>query len=704
MEINTTGEHVKADPVAWDLIQSLEEKQTELGLGEAQLYYDFPIFKDLDGVVVIAKVLLVSLRHGLIAIGTSDVTSRQENVLGELQEVNDHLDQVFSLLYSRLVRSKELRRTRAELKFPADAVLFAPLLESHLSDLPFETRVLFTYKQLEDFLQGLRDDPIPSSLFDQLIATIEGANGLIRPTRARDVSTLDTHSKGYVANKLESEIATFDQRQKHGHMSILDGLQRIRGLAGSGKTVVLAMKAALTHLRHPDADVLYTFYTRSLYQYVRRLITRFYRQFDDRDPDWTRLKVMHAWGGYGAEGVYFSACMAHGVDPISFSQASKMSRGNEFDFVCTELLENADIEAMYDYVIVDEGQDFPGSFLRLCATLVENNRVVYAYDDLQTIWQATVPTPAEIFGRDEQGRPLVQLSDDVVLYKCYRNPREVLVCAHALGFGIYGSRIVQMLENPEYWEDLGYEVIGGEFVEGSHIVIERPAGNSLMTISEAYQPDEIVQATIYDSFADEIQGIAQAIKSDMGDGLRPEDILVVVVDDRHAKRYLNSLAEVLSSLGIRCNNVHADPYGIRDFHKEGHVTLSTVHKAKGNEALMVYVVGVDALFASYASVRERNMLFTAMTRAKAWVRLSGIGDGAAICKEETSVSLQNSPYLRFTYPSEEELKIMRRDLAEKAVRKLKVERMLDKVLEEMSVEEVKRFIEQRSIKKGKRGN
>ena len=52
-------------------------------------------------------------------------------------------------------------------------------------------------------------------------------------------------------------------------------------------------------------------------------------------------------------------------------------------------------------------------------------------------------------GADENGDPAITLDEDVVLHKCYRNPLEVLVCAHALGFGIYGKKIVQMLENEE---------------------------------------------------------------------------------------------------------------------------------------------------------------------------------------------------------------------------------------------------------------
>ena len=98
------------------------------------------------------------------------------------------------------------------------------------------------------------------------------------------------------------------------------------GLSGSvdwpdqEKTVVLAMKAALTHLRHPKASIAFTFHTKSLYQHVRRLITRFYRQYNDQDPDWDRLHVLHAWGGRSTPGIYYNACLAAGVSPMTFGR------------------------------------------------------------------------------------------------------------------------------------------------------------------------------------------------------------------------------------------------------------------------------------------------------------------------------------------------------------------------------------------------
>ena len=391
--------------------------------------------------------------------------------------------------------------------------------------------------------------------------------------------------------------------------------------------------------------------------------------------------------------------MSLGVDPLTYSNAKRLSRMDPFDYVCNTLLQSGQVRNLYDYIFVDEGQDFPASFIRLCSQLAKKERVVWAYDDLQTIFQAHAPTPDEVFGIDKTGKPLVELNLDTVLHKCYRNPREVLVAAHALGFGIYG-KIVQMLENKKHWEDIGYSILEGAFAEGEKIVIQRPEEFSLTTISDACSPQTIVEATVYDSFDAEILDVASRIQADIKDGLRPDDVLVIVVDDRSASNYLQRLSKALADKGIKSNNVHSDSFGLRDFYKEHQVTLSTVHKAKGNEAYAVYVVGVDALFSSTAGVRERNMLFTGMTRAKGWVHVSGLGEWAEACKKEIIAALENFPNLVFSYPSEEELKVMKRDLTEKGERKLKMERLLETVMEEMGPEEIAKFVEYRSIEKG----
>jgi len=162
--------------------------------------------------------------------------------------------------------------------------------------------------------------------------------------------------------------------------------------------------------------------------------------------------------------------------------------------------------------------------------------------------------------------------------------------------------------------------------------------------------------------------------------LRADDIVVAVVDDRHARKYLNLLASQLSQHQIACNNIH-EAYGVPDFQIEGRITLTTVHKAKGNEGFAVHVVGADAVF-QYPSKSNRNRLFTAMTRAKGWLRLTGVGAAAKQLVREIESAKRNSPCLRFKYPSASDLETMKRDLGRDAALTLEQERLLDEIPEE----------------------
>ncbi len=699
MEINFDENRLPTNSVVHELVTYLKKNQSHLQLGEAQLYYDFPILKDVEDQVIIAKFLLLSPKHGILLINPLDIASTA-SATQELQQADADLEHLFSLVYSRLIRNKTLRKSKTELAFPINNLIFAPNLAEKPSIFP-DAKIAFSDSQLHSRLTECQSVEVSNDTYNELLATIDGAKGIIRP-KPRNVENLDPLSKGVLANQIESEIASFDRQQKQGAIPVLEGLQRIRGLAGSGKTVVLAMKAALTHLRDPEATILYTFYTKSLYQHIQRLITRFYRQFDDKDPDWSRVKILHGWGGYRGEGVYFNACKMHHIDPVNLNVARLHNNRNPFDYACQQLLSSTKIGPMYDYIFIDEGQDFPASFIQLCLQLAEKHRVVFAYDDLQTIFQVSAPEIKDIVGTDENGNLRVPLTQDVVLYKCYRNPREILVVAHAVGFGIYGQHCVQMLENKAQWMDIGYQVDQGDFVEGSLTVIKRPEDNSLTTISRNQEPGEIVQAYSYSygNWEKEIATTVQQIEYNLKEGLRPEDILVIVIDDQNAGMYFQRLTEELEKINIESNNIYADSYGIRDFHKEGHVTLSSVHKAKGNEAFMVYVLGIGALSSTYVGVRQRNMLFTAMTRAKGWVRVSGTGGVAEVLKGEIDQAMQNFPFLKFNYPSQEKLKIIKRDLAEKDLRKQRAEHKLAEVLEEFTPEEIARFSQQWSIQKG----
>ena len=98
--------------------------------------------------------------------------------------------------------------------------------------------------------------------------------GTIKPTVKRS-NISHAGSRGAIIQQIEKAIANLDQWQKRAAIETPDGPQRIRGLAGSGKTIVLALKAAYLHTAFPDWDIVVTFNTRALYQQFRDLVRRF---------------------------------------------------------------------------------------------------------------------------------------------------------------------------------------------------------------------------------------------------------------------------------------------------------------------------------------------------------------------------------------------------------------------------------------------
>ena len=61
------------------------------------------------------------------------------------------------------------------------------------------------------------------------------------------------------------------------------------------------------------------------------------------------------------------------------------------------------------------------------------------------------------------------------------------------------------------------------------------------------------------------------------------------------------------------------------FWHPGAIALSAIHRAKGQEAEQVYLVGLDHI-AQKDNICLRHQLFTAITRTRAWINISGIGN------------------------------------------------------------------------------
>jgi superfamily I DNA and RNA helicase len=647
--------------------EELEKALSSIAGLTGECFFGYPLIATPEGKYFL-DATLVTRERGIILFDLVEGT--------EVGEYAARQDDLANKIEAKLKLHKELVEGRRLL--PAlHVVTFAPAIED-VGRIAREGYSIANAEGLAEVIARLSWEGASEELYRQTLSAIESLSSIRKSRSKREVARPD--SRGAKLKRLEDSIATLDHRQNRAVIETVDGVQRIRGLAGSGKTIVLALKAAYLHTQHPDWRIAVTFHTRSLKGQFKRLITNFCIEQSGEEPDWSRIRVVNAWGAPGGEerdGIYYEFCRASGQDFHDFRSASLLfgENGKAFDGACSTVLNAARLpQPLYDVILVDEAQDFVPSFLRLCYSMLrEPKRLVYAYDELQNLSGASLPSPEVIFGADEHGRPHVTHGNDsrrdVILQKCYRNSRPVLVTAHSLGFGIYRTPtksaetgLVQMFDQPAVWEEIGYRVREGELRKGFRVVLERTDETSPRFLEEHSGIDDLVHFQQFESEAEQNDWLIEQISRNLTeDELRHDDIIVIHPDSVSARARLGSIRKALFDRGIQNHLAGVDTDADVFFKTETpSVTFTGIFRAKGNEAGMVYIINAqdcDTTGMGLASLRNR--LFTAITRSKAWVRVVGHGRGMEKLLDEF-VSLKRHDFrLDFKYPTDEILSKLR---------------------------------------------
>ena len=614
---------------------------------EALIYYNFPFYRgETSDDLIQAHVLYVSKVYGIVAF-------RVITEIGNLNcQVRKQLDDLDSFLFSKINKIEELRKGRRDLKINITPVLV--VCDGNL--LKDEDLQIISLNEIKTCIEYNKTEELSSDNFKVLIATIEGTKRT-KQKKDRDVSD-EKQTKGKILSLIQQQETVFDLEQKRAALNIIDSPQRIRGLAGSGKTIILTMKAALYHLQNPDGLILYTYFTKALYGQIKYLIEKFYRDFsENQEPNWDKIKILHGWGGASLAGVYSEACSDNNISPMSLPEARRNNAKNPFDYACMSLIK-WDIKPKYDLTLIDEGQDFPIHFYRLCYALTKHRRIVWAYDDFQNIFDTKIQDEKETFGQKD-GKFLVDFSlsenqlQDIVLHKCYRNPKRALVTAFSLGLGIYNTKVLQRLEDNQHWNDLGFVVEEGDSSVGSKMVVSRPDENSPID-TDGYFGESTIVYNKYKNLEEECDSVAKdIIKQIRHEKLRPDDICVISLDEKNISSYVSLIERKLQKNDIKVFNLISAPNNNTYFSIENHVTLSTINKAKGNEVGMVYIIGMDAAFLenNIDYTVYRNKIFTAITRTKGWVVISGIGERFDLFQKEMHQLIRNNYKFIFTQPS-----------------------------------------------------
>lgn len=663
---------------------------------DGYLYIGYPIIGTVDGAYPIDGIW-ISPKIGLVIFNLIE----GKNYEGYQEMQDDCANKVEAKLkgYRQLVKKRKLC-------VDINVITYAPALPSG-SEVDSDYPLCINEEELQYEISVLKWDN--SEYYEKLVSVLQAISTIRKGKKRRETS--NPESRGAKLRYLEDSIANLDNQQSRAVIETVDGVQRIRGLAGSGKTIILALKAAYLHAQHPEWKIAVTFNTRSLKGQFRQLINTFYIEQTSEEPDWENLNIVHAWGAPGGgerDGMYYMFCSANNVEYYDFIRArQKFGANDPFGGVCNKALSDAQsFFPQYDVILVDEAQDFSPEFLRLCyEMLYDPKRLVYAYDELQNLRSQSLPSPEEIFGLSENGIPKVRFKpfeegepqQDIILEKCYRNSRPALVTAHALGFGIYRqsliqgeSGLVQMFEQNSLWHDIGYEVEEGVLEDGERVILKRTKTSSPMFLENHSEIDDLITFKSFNTQEEQDNWVAMEIKKNIQeDELRPDDVIVINPDPLTTKQMVAPIRSLLFQQGIQSHTAGVDTTPDVFFvENNDSVVFTGIYRAKGNEAAMVYIINSQVCFeSSFDLAKLRNQLFTAITRSKAWVRVLGVGrEMEGLIAEYEKVKNHNFT-LDFVYPTKSQrnhMNIVNRDMSDAEKRKIRESKVnVDSLIKEL---------------------
>jgi superfamily I DNA and RNA helicase len=629
-------------------------------VNEGTIYLAYPVFATADERVEV-DALLVSRQHGLVAF----LLAKDLPGPDTWSKFIDDQDKLYGVLVGYLRRHQGLRLGRQLALEPSTATIFPSRVSPPTDAEGF-------YGDLQEVAQFIRTLPAIDPNTERNLQAALQRVATIKPAKKR-VGAETTGSKGYKLKEIERGIANLDRWQKAAAIESPEGPQRIRGLAGSGKTVVLALKAAYWHAQHPDWNIAITFHTRALYRQVADLITRFTFEHSNDQPDYEHLRIVHSWGSARRHGVYSLIAQQLGETPRDWAYArAKYGMDDAFQGVCAELLAVARVRSVtpiFDAVLIDEAQDLPPEFFQLVYMFTRDpKRIVWGYDELQKLSDDAMPDTDELFGTGSSGESLVSIRNtpnsprrDIVLPVCYRNTPWALATAHALGIGVYRSDgLVQHPNDPNLWSDIGYNVIHGDLAFGENVTLARRDDSSPEYFEKLLSPEDAVAVHTFSNELEHDAWVAEQISVNLSqDELEYDDILIVLPDVYRAKSRAPRLMQELRARGIPSHLVGVNSNADEIFRPES-IAIAHIFRAKGNEAPMVYAIDAHYAESQFNLITRRNKLFTAITRSRAWVRITGWGDRMPVIENEIRDVFSRNFRLEFNIPTQSDLRALRR--------------------------------------------
>lgn len=628
------------------------------------LYFFYPTFGNA-GEIKKADAVLVSMEFGVVVFDLSVSDKNEKRTFDWMKEIEGRQDDMYRNVHAVLCANRDLMEEHKIVIDIEVVTIVKDIPEKKFSDNINVSTIRGLWGTLRKF-QGINAEH-----FKAVTSTIQGITKAgVRPNGKRN---RDIDSGESIFGIFNKAIPILDRSQVHAALSCPQGPQRIRGVAGSGKTTVLALKAAHLHVANPDWNIAVTHRNMALESHTRYLIRRFMSRMNCGEPNWSKLHVFRAWGGED-ESFFDSVISAYGLKVTSRVAARIRNRKDFFDGIFTDglqqLQEHQSLDPLYDAILVDDAQEMPKSFFQFAYAVARApKRFVWTSDEFQSLIGYTSHPPRELFGKDQSGTPRVKLKNendkapqDIVLENCYRSTPRALTVAHAMVCGIHRRRnddrdkaIFQIYDDPGFWKDIGYSVVDGNLAHGKSVSLQRDLSRNTVRgvgpLGKRAATGEAIQFKSFTNSDDQWKWIVERIHYNINKtGLLPENIAIIFPNLLTARAESSRAYEDLKFRGIDSNTVHA-PIEPEKIYQKNHVTIAHVFSAKETEFPVVYFVNSQVCADGAGLSKKRNGLFTGITRSTMWTRVCGVGEGSKFLENEFNRVVEDRYQLKFTYPT-----------------------------------------------------
>lgn len=471
-----------------------------------------------------------------------------------------------------------------------------------------------------------------------------------------------------ILDKVKQKIILFDGDQTRFVYQKFDKKKVIiQGLSGTGKTELLLHKLKEIYLDKDNAEskIMFTCHNKILADSMRKRIPEFFNFMKvEQQISWNeRLWCVHAWGSqYDVNsGAYRYICDFYGISFYRFSYVMTFDKACQLALEEIKKLPQKDLKHCFDFMLVDESQDFPASFVELCE-LVTRDTIYVAGDIFQSIFDTNISN---------------EIQPDFLLSKCYRTDPRTLMFAHGIGMGLFEKEPLTWLMNDE-WEACGYIV---DYPERTKLRLKREPLRRFEDVTDAkIHSVELVNST-YETEEKNILSLLHRIKEENPTVLA-DDIGIIFIDQA------KSIFKIADKLEVsvprlfkwKVNKAYESKEKVKDT-----LFISNKNHVKGLEFPFVICVTRDIS----RSHSYRNSLYMMLTRSfiRSYLLL---GDGDKILQTEIENGLQiinDCGYMDIAVPSQEVISRIRTTIKydEKNISHYD---LVNKVFDELNVEAI----------------